>query len=98
MAQKLLREETGQDFLARARLGAATPDGFAERWALFWANHFTVSATKLATATLMGPFEAEAIRPHVFGRFADLLAAADTHPAMLLYLDQAQSVGPNSPL
>ena len=98
MAQKLLRDETGQDFLARARLGATTQDSFTERWALFWANHFTVSATKLATATLMGPFEDEAIRPHVFGRFADLLAAADSHPAMLLYLDQAQSVGPNSPL
>jgi uncharacterized protein (DUF1800 family) len=96
--RRLLREETGGDFLARTRLGATTPDGFAERWALFWANHFTVSATKLATATVVGPFETEAIRPHVFGRFADLLAAAETHPAMLLYLDQAQSVGPGSPL
>ena len=96
-AQRMLREETGGDFLARARLGATTEAGFRERWALFWANHFTVSATKLTTATVVGPFEAEAIRPHVFGRFADLLAAADTHPAMLLYLDQVQSIGPNSP-
>lgn len=96
LAQKLLREETGADFAARARLGAETPEGFAERWALFWANHFTVSATKLVTATLVGPFEQEAIRPHVFGPFASLLGAAETHPAMLLYLDQAQSVGPGS--
>jgi uncharacterized protein (DUF1800 family) len=96
-ARKLLRDDAGGDFLARAQLGAATPDGFAERWALFWANHFTVSATKLQTATLIGPFETEAIRPNVFGRFGDLLAAAESHPAMLLYLDQAQSVGPDSP-
>lgn len=93
-----LRENVGKDFLARARLAATTPDGFAERWALFWADHFTVSAVKFTTAPLIGPFEAEAIRPNVFGRFADLLAAAESHPAMLLYLDQAQSVGPNSPI
>lgn len=97
MAQKLIREETGGDFFARARLGALTEAGFRERWTLFWANHFTVSATKLATATVVGPFEQEAIRPHVFGRFADLLGAAETHPAMLLYLDQATSIGPDSP-
>jgi uncharacterized protein (DUF1800 family) len=96
MAQRMLREETGVDFAARARLGATTPAAFRERWTLFWANHFTVSATKLATATVVGPFEQEAIRPHVFGRFGDLLGAAETHPAMLLYLDQAQSVGPDS--
>jgi uncharacterized protein (DUF1800 family) len=98
MAQRMLREDTATDFLARARLGATTDAGFRERWALFWANHFTVSAVKLTTATLVGPFEAEAIRPHVFGPFADLLAAAETHPGMLLYLDQAQSIGPNSPI
>jgi uncharacterized protein (DUF1800 family) len=95
-AQKALREQAGGDFLARARLGATTDAAFRERWALFWANHFTVSATKLATATVVGPFEQEAIRPNVFGRFEDLLVASSTHPAMLLYLDQAQSVGPDS--
>ncbi|HEY1559485.1 MAG TPA: DUF1800 family protein [Caulobacteraceae bacterium] len=96
MFAKLLRQDTAQDFLARARLAATTSDGFAERWALFWANHFTVSAVKGDTATLVGPFEQEAIRPHVFGRFEDMLVASTKHPAMLLYLDQAQSVGPGS--
>ena len=96
-AQNLIRENTGGDSLARTRLAIATEAGFRERWALFWANHFTVSATKMQVATLVGPYEAEAIRPHVFGRFADLLTAAESHPAMLLYLDQAQSMGPNSP-
>lgn len=94
--RRMIREETGGDFLARAQLGANTPAGFRERWTLFWANHFTVSAIKLATATVVGPFEQEAIRPHVFGRFTSLLGAATTHPAMLLYLDQAQSIGPGS--
>ena len=42
-------------------------------------------------------FEAEAIRPHVLGRFEDMLLAVERHPAMLLYLDQARSIGPDSP-
>jgi uncharacterized protein (DUF1800 family) len=96
MAAMLLRDETGGDFLARARLAATTDAGFRERWALFWCNHFTVSATKLQTATIVGPFEDEAIRPHVFGQFEDMLVASSQHPAMLLYLDQAQSIGPDT--
>ncbi|MFZ5669972.1 MAG: DUF1800 domain-containing protein [Pseudomonadota bacterium] len=96
IATRLIREGPAVDFLARARLGATTPAGFRERWALFWANHFTVSGVKLITATVVGPFEQEAVRPRVFGRFEDLLLAATAHPAMLLYLDQAQSVGPGS--
>ena len=97
MAQRMLRDETGADFAARAQLASTTDAGFRERWTLFWANHFTVSANKLVTATVVGPFEQEAIRPHIFGPFAGLLGAVETHPAMLLYLDQAQSIGPNSP-
>lgn len=97
-ANRVLRDKAAADFLARARLGAGTADGFRERWALFWANHFTVSSTKEITAAMVGPFEQEVIRPYAFGRFEDLLLAASTHPAMLTYLDQAQSVGPNSAL
>jgi uncharacterized protein (DUF1800 family) len=92
----MIREDTGEDFLARVRLAASTDSSFRERWALFWCNHFTVSATKAQVATLVGPFEQEAIRPHVFGRFEDMLVASSSHPAMLLYLDQAQSVGPDT--
>ncbi|MFA4893329.1 DUF1800 family protein [Brevundimonas sp.] len=88
--------DTAREFLARAQMGATTEAGFAERWALFWANAFTTSATKFQSAVFMGPYEREAIRPHVFGKFEDLAVAAEQHPAMLLYLDQAQSVGPNS--
>jgi uncharacterized protein (DUF1800 family) len=96
MAIQLIRKDAGPDFAGRLKLGAATDASFRERWALFWANHFTVSAAKVVAATLIGPFEQEAIRPHVFGRFEDLLVASSSHPAMLLYLDQAQSIGPDS--
>jgi len=92
----MLRQDISSDFTARAQLGAATDAAFRERWALFWANHFTVSATKAITGTVVGPFEDEAIRPNVFGRFEDLLGAAESHPAMLTYLDQIQSIGPDS--
>ncbi|WP_293459433.1 DUF1800 family protein [Phenylobacterium sp.] len=95
-ARGFLRQNLGGDIQARLELAVETDAGFRERWALFWANHFTVSATKVQAASLVGPYENEAIRPHVFGRFADLLDAVETHPAMLVYLDQAQSIGPNS--
>ena len=93
----MLRQDVASDFTARAQLAATTDAAFRERWAMFWANHFTVSASKAITGTVIGPFEAEAIRPHVFGRFDELLGAAESHPAMLTYLDQIQSIGPDSP-
>ena len=92
----MLRQDISADFTARTQLAATTDAAFRERWALFWANHFTVSATKAITGTVVGPFEEEAIRPNVFGRFDDLLGAAESHPAMLTYLDQIQSIGPDS--
>lgn len=95
-ARREITQDTAQEFLARAQLGAATDDGFVERWALFWANAVTVSAVKFASGAFVGQYEREAIRPHVFGRFEDLVLAAEQHPAMLLYLDQARSVGPDS--
>jgi uncharacterized protein (DUF1800 family) len=91
-----IRDLAIEEMAARGRLAATTPAAFRERWTLFWSNHFTVSATKGTVAPIAGSFEREAIRPHVFGRFEDLLLASSQHPAMLLYLDQAASVGPNS--
>jgi uncharacterized protein (DUF1800 family) len=91
-----LLEAAGEEILVRARLAAGTDAGFRERWTLFWSNHFTVSAKGLPETVAVGPFEREAIRPHVFGRFEDMLIASTGHPGMLLYLDQAQSIGPNS--
>ncbi len=70
---------------------------FIERLTQFWANHFAVSIDKQFLAGLAGSFEREAIRPHVLGRFSDMLLAVESHPAMLIYLDNHLSVGPHSP-
>jgi uncharacterized protein (DUF1800 family) len=96
MAVRPLLEGVRDEIFARTRLGAGTAVPFRERWALFWANHFTVSTARLQSALLAGPFEREAIRPNIFGRFEDLLVASTTHPGMLVYLDQARSAGPDS--
>jgi uncharacterized protein (DUF1800 family) len=85
---------------AKARLAAAygADIGFAERLVWFWSNHFCISAAKGGgVLQIAGAYEREAIRPHVLGRFADMLLAVETHPAMLLYLDNARSIGPHSP-
>ncbi|HZT28089.1 MAG TPA: DUF1800 domain-containing protein [Pseudolabrys sp.] len=83
---------------AKARYDAAlnAPVGFAQRLVWFWSNHFCVSADKGPVRILCGAYEREAIRPHVLGRFSDMLLAVETHPAMLLYLDNARSIGPDS--
>jgi uncharacterized protein (DUF1800 family) len=82
---------------ARLQLAVSTERPFIERLTQFWTNHFAVSIDKLFLAGLAGSFEREAIRPHVLGNFTDLLLAVESHPAMLLYLDNHLSVGPNSP-
>ncbi len=90
------REQVGPIMLEEvaARLAAArsTPASFRERLVWFWSNHFTVSAEKALVLALVGSFEREAIRPHVSGRFSDMLLAATRHPAMILYLDNHLSV------
>ena len=80
---------------AKARFDGAirAEIGFVERLVWFWSNHFCVNAD----ATVMaGGYEREAIRPYVLGHFAEMLQAVEGHPAMLLYLNNALSVGPNS--
>ena len=80
---------------ARARFDAAinAEIGLVERLVWFWSNHFCVNAD----ATVMaGGYEREAIRPHVLGRFSDMLLAVEGHPAMLFYLNNEQSIGPGS--
>jgi uncharacterized protein (DUF1800 family) len=70
--------------------------GFAERLTAFWANHFAIASSNQVVRWLSGPFEREAIRPFVLGSFSDMLMAASRHPAMLSYLNNATSIGPNS--
>lgn len=81
---------------ARTASALQTDTPWVERLVHFWSNHFAVSVDKVLMVGLAGSFEADAIRPNVLGRFEDLLLAVVRHPAMLLYLDQAQSVGPGS--
>ena len=83
---------------ARYRVATHTQEPFRERLVHFWTNHFAVSADKPQVLALAGAFENEAIRPHLDGSFADMLLAVESHPAMILYLDNQASMGPNSKL
>ena len=83
--------------LARFQRAIAARAGFVERLVCFWSNHFCVSAAKGGFVRMIaGAYEREAIRPHVLGRFADMLKAVEQHQAMIFYLDNQQSMGPNS--
>jgi uncharacterized protein (DUF1800 family) len=90
--REIYRTETA----ARMQTALTTERAFLERLVYFWNNHFAVSVDKTAVLGIAGSFEREAIRPHILGNFTDLLLAAVRHPAMLLYLDNQLSVGPNS--
>jgi uncharacterized protein (DUF1800 family) len=84
--------------LARAQSAALTARPFAERLVHFWSNHFAVSADKGTVFGIAGTLENEVIRPHVGGRFVDLLTAVEQHPAMIAFLDNQYSVGKDSEL
>jgi uncharacterized protein (DUF1800 family) len=91
--QQIYRDEAAARFAAFA----TTEAPLLERLALFWANHFAVAVNKAPVLRASaGAFEREAIRPFMLGRFGDMLRAAAQHPAMLVYLDSFQSIGPNS--
>ena len=98
--KRAFRRNVRDDYLAavnaRTERALTTPTPFIERLVHFWSNHFAVSVQKPAVTDLAGAFELEAIRPFVLGNFRDMLFAVEKHPAMLLYLDQAKSIGPNS--
>ena len=93
LQQQVFRAEA----LARFQRAAQAEVGIAERFVAFWSNHFAISAAKSGFARMIcGSYEREAIRPHIFGRFADLVRAVESHPAMLHYLDNQLSIGPDS--
>jgi uncharacterized protein (DUF1800 family) len=93
LPQRTYREEV----LGRFHVMLEPLGGLPERLVAFWSNHFAVSVNKGNTVrTFAGLLEREAIRPHVHGRFADMLLTVETHPAMIFFLDQQQSLGPNS--
>src|SRR4051794_15902366 len=91
--QKTFRAEA----LARLQRATMADCGYVERLVVFWSNHFCISAGKGGLARMWaGSFDREAIRPHVLGRFGDMLKAVEQHPAMLFFLDNQQSLGPDS--
>src|SRR4029079_1317437 len=81
---------------ARFSQAVSTERPFLERLAQVLNNHFPVSIDKIVVLGVAGAMEREAIRPHVTGHFTDMLLAVEQHPAMLLYLDNQASIGPNS--
>ncbi|MEM9683323.1 MAG: DUF1800 family protein, partial [Pseudomonadota bacterium] len=94
--RKSLRNAYVAEAAARTQVQIETETPAVERLVMFWSNHFTISIRKSSLVGVAGAFEREAVRPHVTGKFADMLRAVVRHPAMLVYLDNAQSIGPNS--
>lgn len=94
--QKLLRDIYVKEINNRLQIAISSKAPFIERLVHFWSNHFAISADKIEIRALAGAYEYEAIRPNVLGNFRDLIRGVVTHPAMLGYLDQIQSIGPNS--
>ncbi|MBX7494405.1 DUF1800 domain-containing protein [Qipengyuania sp. 6B39] len=103
-AKRAVRRDFGEEAYAayrdavdaRVRTALVTETPFLERIVHFWSNHFCISADDGVLSALALPYENEAIRPHVMGRFEDMLFAVARHPAMLIYLNQDRSIGPNS--
>lgn len=93
----LFRDAMVLEWGHRFNLGVTTPEPFRERLVRFWSNHLVVPNAGGKTIMYLGSYEREAIRPHVAGRFHDMLMASAKHPAMLIFLDNWVSVGPNSP-
>lgn len=94
--QPIYRPVYVDETVARFTHAVNTDRPFLERLTQFWTNHFAVSIDKVAVLGVAGAMEREAIRPFVTGRFVDLLMAVEQHPAMLMYLDNHASIGPNS--
>lgn len=93
-----LRAQIDREEIAFFRDAITTKDAFLHRLYAFWADHFAISSRVGALRAITGPYAREAILPNVLGSFEDMLQAVSHHPAMLRYLDNHISVGPNSKL
>jgi uncharacterized protein (DUF1800 family) len=95
-AQKKLRKEFAQldlqVFERRTIRALYSPYQLQEMMTWFWFNHFNVFQNKKQVRFLLADYEESAIRPHVLGKFRDLLRAVLMHPAMMVYLDNAENV------
>ena len=90
------RLEPWKEVLARGAMAVNGSAPVFERFWHFWTNHFTVSPAVNNINTAIGPYM-RMLRGHMSGYFGEMLREAVTHPAMVLYLDNAKSTGPNSP-
>ena len=97
VADRALNDGYHHDLRQTLSRAAMTRDGMRERLHWFWAGHFAVTEGRGALRRNVGSYHDEAIRPYLTGDFATLLTSAVTHPAMVSYLDQNKSMGPNSP-
>lgn len=97
MRTKDTRDLLLDEIYLRTKIAVQTRTPLVERLVHFWSNHFTVSVTRKEVAGVAGAFERAAIRPHILGNFTDMMLAVARHPAMLFYLDNIRSIGPNSP-
>jgi uncharacterized protein (DUF1800 family) len=99
-ARRALRQEHRglylQECIGRTLVGVRTQTPLRERLVRFLSDVFTVSRARIQCLGLVGSFEREVIRPGATGRFEELLIAATKHPAMLVYLDNVRSTGPDS--
>ena len=84
-----------QEVLARGAMAVNGPSPVFERFWHFWTNHFTVAPATNNINAMVGPYM-RMLRGHMSGYFRDMLFEAVTHPAMVLYLDNAISTGPKS--
>ena len=94
--EDVTRYWTLDDFRATLIRQIEQPTGVRERLVAFWEDHFTARAAGPVIGSATAVLSNDAVRPHVTGRFADMLKAVVRSPIMLLYLDQAGSLGPNS--
>ena len=96
-ARRRLVELAADEARAALTMRVTSDRPFVERLVAFWSNHLCVSTgSKILVAPLAGSYERDVIRPHVLGRFEDMVLASAKHPAMLAYLDNFQSIGPSS--
>jgi uncharacterized protein (DUF1800 family) len=95
--KKTLRQAAKRrDYVASLSCAVTSKTPYMERLVRFWTNHFCVSDTRDAVVLLTGAYERDAIRPGMDGTFRELLGRVVRHPAMLRYLDNDSSTGPNS--
>ncbi len=96
-AARAIRQVAMREGASTIRERATSERPFAERLIAFWSDHLCVSlGSKAIVAPLAGSYERDVIRRHSLGKFEEMVLASARHPAMLVYLDNAQSIGPES--